>query len=131
MQKPAKTSTFGRPTPTSRSRWLQKRLKQVWSLRRSPLTSSMPVITSSRVGLDASCTSRPVTLSGQALSMMQQSKPSLALSAQKLPPVFRTKLNFFHIHSDVLRDAHKVFRADPRSTIPEDLVLRTRGTPFR
>ena len=99
----------------------QKRLKQVWSLSENPtqdqdqlFKASDKLIQDWHDWMHSKCVEQPpvvISLSGQALSMYNAAKQAITdfVSENKLPPVFRTKLVFFH--SDVLRDAHKVFRS--------------------
>ena len=98
----------------------QKRLKQVWSLSENPTQDQQLFKASDKLIQDwhdwmhSKCVEQPpvvISLSGQALSMYNAAKQAITdfVSENKLPPVFRTKLVFFH--SDVLRDAHKVFRS--------------------
>ena len=98
----------------------QKRLKQVWSLAEIPTHDQQLFGASDKLIQDwhdwmhSNCVEQPpvvISLSGQALSMYNAAKQTINdfVSETKLPPVFRTKLVFFH--SDVLREAHKVFRS--------------------
>ena len=98
----------------------QKRLKQVWALSETCTNDQQLFHASDRLlrswhdWMHSRCTSQPpveICLSGHALSMYDAAEVAINdfVSAHKLPPVFRTKLAFFH--SDVLRDAHKIFRS--------------------
>eukprot|EP00438_Fugacium_kawagutii_P001502 Skav202548 [mRNA] locus=scaffold2011:358482:361283:- [translate_table: standard] len=98
----------------------QKRVKQVWSLAETPthdqqlFQASDLLIQDWHDWMHLHCTEQPpvvISLDGKALSMYNAAKQAITdfLAETKMPPVFRTKLVFFH--SDVLRDAHKVFRA--------------------
>lgn len=98
----------------------QKRFKQVWGLAElhtqdeQLFAESEGLIKRWHEWMYKNFASQPpnnITLSGQALSMYNAAKQAVTdfIAETKLPPVYKTKLMFFH--SDVLRDAHKVFRS--------------------
>ena len=98
----------------------QKRLKQVWVMREINTQDQQLFQASDElmcgwhswmhqtVGSQGPVT---ISLSGRALTMYNAAKQAVEdfISEHALPSVFKTKLMFFH--SDVLRDAHKVYRS--------------------